>query len=232
MNPRYQRRQRRRKGFWENDGGCGVAVMGLRNWRQRRRRCQRKMRPRTRRWRRGCQQRKQKRRHATVNVSNGGGGGVITVQGNWRWQWWSWRSKTGPRTQWRQLRRRRRTRNRRRVKGIREINRGSGGLTMVPRHTRRWQRCRRRNISTKTSTTTMESLEEDRRRVQWIGDNDGGGSCSTTVPMDWQWQWSVNFPCYHVDTSNPVSSLSRRCPVLILFSSYYFLTVHCKKDYQ
>ena len=72
---------------------------------------------------------------------------------------------------------------------------------------------------------------EDRRRVQEIGDNEGGGNGLTTVPVDWQLQWSVGFPCYHIANSNTVSSLSRLCLVFILFLSYFFF-IHCKKYYQ
>ena len=83
-----------------------------------------------------------------------------------------------------------------------------------------------------TTTTTKEASAEDRGRVQGIGDNDGGGSGSTTGPVDWQRQRSVDFTFYSVANSNTVSSLTRRCLVLILFSSDSFIFVHCKKYYQ
>ena len=73
-----------------------------------------------------------------------------------------------------------------------------------------------------TSTTTSETLTEDRRRVQWIKDDNGGGSGSMTGPMDCKRQQSVDFTCYHVVNSNTVSYLYRRCLVLILFSSHFF----------
>ena len=87
-------------------------------------------------------------------------------------------------------------------------------------------------MSTKTSKTKMEASTEDRRRVQVIRDDNRGGSGSTTGPVDWQQQRSVDFPCYHVANSNTVLYLSRRCIVLIFFSSDSFFFVHCKKDYQ
>ena len=50
-------------------------------------------------------------------------------------------------------------------------------------------------MSTNNTTATREASVEDRRRVQEIGDNEGGGNGLTTVPVDWQLQWSVGFPC-------------------------------------
>ena len=85
---------------------------------------------------------------------------------------------------------------------------------------------------TKTTTTTTEALEEDRRRVQGIRDDDGDGSGPKMGLVDWQRQQSVDFPCYRVANSNTISSLSRRCLILVLFSSDSFCLVHCKKYYQ
>ena len=77
-----QMRLWRRRGFRDNNGGCGVAMTGLMNWRQQWKCQKRKLIPKTqgRQWRH-CQS-KQKRRRARVNVSNGGGGGVFTGPGN------------------------------------------------------------------------------------------------------------------------------------------------------
>ena len=49
-------------------------------------------------------------------------------------------------------------------------------------------------MNTKNTTTTTEALAEDIRRVQGIGDNNGGGSGLTTGLVDWQRQQSVDFP--------------------------------------
>ena len=137
-----------------------------------------------------------------------------------------------PRTQQRLWRIRRRTRNRRRVRGILDNNRGGGGSTTGPRNLRqRWRR-RLRKMSTKTTTMTTEESVDDIQFVQGIGYNDGGGSGSTTGTMDLQQKQSVDFPCYRVANSNTVSYLSRRCLVLIFFSSDSFFFVHCKKYYQ
>ena len=95
-------------------------------------------------------------------------------------------------------------------------------MTVVPRDLRQQQRRRRRKISTKTSTKTMEASADDRRSVQEVIDNDGGGSGSMTGLMDCQRQRSVSFPCYRVTNSNTVSSLSCRYLVLLLFSSDSF----------
>ena len=81
-------------------------------------------------------------------------------------------------------------------------------------------------MSMNTTTTTTEASSEDRRRVQGIGDNYGGNSGSTTVPVDWQRQWSVDLPCYLVSNSNTFLSLSIFCLVLVLFSSYSFLSFY------
>ena len=75
---------------------------------------------------------------------------------------------------------------------------------------------------TKTNTTTNEALAEDIRRVQGIGDDNGGGIVLMTGPIDWQQQQSVDFPCYRVANSNTVSYFSHCCLVLIFFSSDYF----------
>ena len=48
-------------------------------------------------------------------------------------------------------------------------------------------------MNTKTTTTTMEASEKDRKRVQWIRDDNRGGSGLTTGPMDSKLQHSVNF---------------------------------------
>ena len=92
----------------------------------------------------------------------------------------------------------------------------------VPRNIRRQWRHRHRKMITNNTTTTTEASAEDRRHVQGIGDNGGGGSWLTMGPADWQRQQSVDFPCYCVANSNTVSSMSRCCLVLILFSSDYF----------
>ena len=57
---------------------------------------------------------------------------------------------------------------------------------MGPRNLQKLQRRRQRKISTKTTIMTMEALAEDRRRVQGIGDDNGGGSGSAMVLVDWQ----------------------------------------------
>ena len=72
---------------------------------------------------------------------------------------------------------------------------------------------------TNTTKTTTEALAEDRRRVQGIGDDNGGGNGMMTGPVDWQRQRSVDFLCYRVANSNTVLYLSRRCLVLILVNS-------------
>ena len=95
-------------------------------------------------------------------------------------------------------------------------------MTTGPRSLQQQRRHWRRNMITKTSTTKLEAPEEDRRRVQGIGDNDGGGSGSTTGPMDWKRRQSVYFPCYCVSNSNTVLYLYRCCLVLIFFSSDSF----------
>ena len=173
--------------------------------------------------RRKCRQRKQKIRYAWNNVSDGGGRGVFTGPGNWRQQWWSWRRNTGLRTQQRRRRRQRRTRNIRRVRGIRDNYGGGGGLAMGPRNIQ-WRRRRwRKKMRPKKTKTKMEAPAEDRRRVQGIGNNNWGIRGSEKGPMYWQRQQSVNFPCYRVANSNTVSSLSRCCLVLILFSSDSFI---------
>ena len=87
-------------------------------------------------------------------------------------------------------------------------------------------------MSTKTTTMTTEASAEDRQRVQGIEDDDGCGRRLTTGLVDWQPQHSVDFSCFQVDNSNNVSSLSSLCLVLILFPSYYFFFVRCKKYYQ
>ena len=77
-------------------------------------------------------------------------------------------------------------------------------------------------MSTYTTTKTTYSSVKDRQCVQGILGKDGGGIGSTTSPMGWKQERGVDFPCYHVANSNTVLSLSRRCLVLILFSSDYF----------
>ena len=79
-------------------------------------------------------------------------------------------------------------------------------------------------MSTKTTKIKTETSEEDRRRVQGIRDDSGGGSALTTDLLGWQRQRSVGFLCYRFANSNIVSSLSRLCLVLIFFSSYYFFS--------
>ena len=79
-------------------------------------------------------------------------------------------------------------------------------------------------MSTNTKTTTTDASEEDRRCVQGIEDEDVGGSGSTTGPVNWQWQRSVYFTCFQVANSNPVSSISSRCLVLIFFHQIPFFS--------
>ena len=43
-------------------------------------------------------------------------------------------------------------------------------------------------MSTKTTIKTTDALADDRRRVQAIEDNNGGGIGLMTVPVDWQEQ--------------------------------------------
>ena len=74
----------------------------------------------------------------------------------------------------------------------------------------------------KTTTTTTEASAEDRRRVQGIRYDVGGGSGLTTDPVDWQQQQSVDFPCYCVANSNTVSSLYRSCLFLYCFRQIPF----------
>ena len=92
------------------------------------------------------------------------------------------------------------------------------GLSNIQRQRRRW----RREMSTKTTTMKTEASAKDRRRVQEIGDDDGGGSGSMTGQVDWQQQRSVDFPCYRVSNSNTFSSLSIFYIVFILFLSDSF----------
>ena len=97
---------------------------------------------------------------------------------------------------------------------------------MAPRNLQQQRRRRQRKMSKNTTTTTTEVSEEDRRRVQGIGEYDGGDSGLTMGPVDWQQQRSVDFTCYRVANSNTVSSLSYHCLVLILFSldSFFLFT--------
>ena len=69
----------------------------------------------------------------------------------------------------------------------------------------------------KNKTTTTDDLAKDRKRVQGIEDDDGGGRILTTVLVDWQRQRSVDFPCFQVANSNTVLYLPSCCLVLILF---------------
>ena len=87
-------------------------------------------------------------------------------------------------------------------------------------------------MSTETTTTVTDASVEDRQRVQWIEDNDGGGSRATTGLVDCQRQRSVYFPCFQVSNSNTVSSLSSHCLFLVLFSCDSFFFVRCMKKYQ
>ena len=79
-------------------------------------------------------------------------------------------------------------------------------------------------MSTKTKTTKTNASVEDRRRVQGIEDNNGGGSRSMTGLVDCQRQRSVDFLCFQFSNSNTVLSLSSFCLVLILFSSDSFFS--------
>ena len=70
--------------------------------------------------------------------------------------------------------------------------------------------------------TMTEALAEERRRIQGIRDKGGGGSRLTTGPVDWQQQRSFDCPCYRVDNSNTVLSLSICSLVLIFFHQIPF----------
>ena len=72
-------------------------------------------------------------------------------------------------------------------------------------------------MNMKTKTTTTDTLSEDRRCVQGIKYNDGGGSRSTTCLVDCKRQRSVDVTCFKVANINAVSSLSSCCLVLIVF---------------
>ena len=171
-------------------------------------------------------------RSAQVNVCNSGCGDVFMGPGYWQQQRWRWRKKTEPRTQQQRHRRCRRMRKWLCVWEIRDNDRGGGGSKMVPRGL--WQRHRRRGrkMSTKISTTTTTTLSEGRRYIQGIRDGNGGGNSSAAVPMDWQWRWSVDFTCYHIATSNTISSLSLLFFCFDIFHRIPFLPIHCKKDYR
>ena len=65
----------------------------------------------------------------------------------------------------------------------------------------------------KTTTTTMDASEEDRRRVHGIEDNDRGGSRSTTGLVDWQRQRSVDLLAFSLLTV----TLSHLCLVAVSF---------------
>ena len=77
-------------------------------------------------------------------------------------------------------------------------------------------------MSMKTATTTTDATAKDRRRVQWLEDDDGGESRSIMVLVDWQRQRSVAFPRFQVANSDVVSSLSSCCIVLIFFHHITF----------
>ena len=143
MCPRDQR-------FRDNDGGCGVAMTGVSNWRPRRRRRQRKMCPRS--WRQQLRRRlrKQKIQRIWVNVSDGGGVGVFTGSGYWWWRRSPRQSKTGPQSQWWRRRRRQRMSNIRRDRRIEHNNWGFEDLG------------------------TMAEAVASQWRVWGIGDHDGG----------------------------------------------------------
>ena len=83
-------------------------------------------------------------------------------------------------------------------------------------------------MSTKTTKMTTDASEEDRRCVQGIEDDDGGGSGSITGPVYWQRQQSVDVPCFYVANINTVSFMSSHCLVFIFFSSdsFYFRSLH------
>ena len=87
-------------------------------------------------------------------------------------------------------------------------------------------------MSTKTTTMTTDASVQDRRRVQGIEDDDGGGNRSTTGLVDWQRQQSVDFPCFQVANSKNILSVSSCCLVLMLFSSNSFFLVCCMKYHQ
>ena len=122
--------------------------------------------------------------------------------------------------------------NRRRVRGIGDDDGGGGVSATGLRDLQRRRRHRQINMRSKTSTTTAETSAEDRQVVQGIGDDNRGGIGSTTDPMDWKRRRSVDFSYYRVTNSNTVLYLSRRCLVLMLFSSDSFFFIHCKKDYK
>ena len=79
-------------------------------------------------------------------------------------------------------------------------------------------------MSTKTTTITTNASVEDRRRVQGIEEDDGGGRILTTGLVYLQQQRSVYFTCFQFANSNTVSSMSSRCLILVLFSSDSFFS--------
>ena len=113
--PRDWRRLQRRRGFGDEDGGYGIAITGLMNWRQWRSCQKRKMSPRSWQWKRRRRRIKHNRQRVRVNVSNGGGVSVFTVSVYWRQRQRRWKIKTGPRNQQRRQNRWQRKRNIRRV---------------------------------------------------------------------------------------------------------------------
>ena len=79
-------------------------------------------------------------------------------------------------------------------------------------------------MSRKSTKMKMEASADDRRRVQGIKDDDGGGSRSTTGLVYWQRQRIVDFPCFQVANSNTVSSLSSLYLVFdMVFIRFFFL---------
>ena len=197
-------------------------MTGLMNWKQWRRRRQRKTSPGSCWQQQRHQLRKKKRQRVRVNVSDGGCGSVFTGLVYWQKRRRHCQSKTGLHTQRWQRMRQKRTRNRQCVWGIGDNDGYGNGLMTGPRNLRQQRRRQRRKISTETTTTTTDASVEDIQRVQGIGYDNRHGSGSTMVPADWQRQRSVDFPYYHVAYSNIVSSLSCRYLVLRLFSSDWF----------
>ena len=108
---------------------------------------------------------------------------------------------------------------------------GGGGLKTVPRDIRRWQRCWRRKTRPKTSTSTTEALVEDRRRVQGMEDNEGGGIGSAIGPMDCKRRGVSIF----LAIASLTVTLYRIFLVAVSFWYYFHqipFFVCCKKYYQ
>ena len=102
------------------------------------------------------------------------------------------------------------------VRGIRDDDKGGRGLRMGQKDLQRQWRRRWRTVILKTSTTTTEATEKDRKRVQWIRYNDWGSSGSTKGPIDWQRRMCV-------DVLAIVSlTVTLSCLFLVAISFWYF----------